>query len=141
MVYRRLRLRLELPVEVLRHTLERIREGDARARCAVSAGPVELRQIARDLNLLLDRAAASNAAGPPEQVRRDAAELRRLLLWALDQRPVPTLVLDAAGQTVAMNTAMQNIDPAPVDDAGNVAEGWVALNLEGTNLRVVHPSA
>lgn len=137
MVYRRLRLRLELPVEILRHTLERVREGDLRARCVVSAGPVEVRQIARDLNAVLDRWFTESAHAKSSPARREATELRRLLAWALDQQQVPTLVLDAEGNVVVMNQAMQELEPPQIDATGAVAEGWVARDLDGTSLRLV----
>lgn len=147
MVYRRLRLRLELPVEILRQTLERIRNGDARARCVVGPGPTELRQIARDLNAILDRGVGDpSAATGPTPARRDTAELRRLVAWALDQHAAPTLVIDEKGHPVAMNQAMQERqeadDARPVVDAeGTVTDGWVVSALDGTSLRVVQPAA
>ncbi|MCA9578206.1 MAG: hypothetical protein R3B40_08585 [Polyangiales bacterium] len=145
MVYRRLRLRLELPVEILRQTLERIRNGDARARCVVGPGPTELRQIARDLNAILDRGAGEPATPSADAERRDATELRRLLGWALDREAAPTLVIDAKGRVVAMNQAMrdrQDAEDAPpaVDAEGAVTEGWVVSELDGTTLRVVQPA-
>lgn len=146
MVYRRLRLRLELPVEILRQTLERIRNGDARARCVVGPGPTELRQIARDLNAILDSGVGDpSAATGPAPARRDTAELRRLVAWALDQHAAPTLIIDAEGHPVAMNQAMQERQDADdarpaVDAEGTVTDGWVVSALDGTSLRIVRPA-
>ena len=52
--YRRLRLRLELPIVALRDTLRRVRAGSWQARCPPVDAPREVEQIARDINWVLD---------------------------------------------------------------------------------------
>jgi PAS domain-containing protein len=111
----------------------------------VGAGPAELRQIARDLNAILDSGVGDPTARGHAPAQRDSAELRRLIAWALDQHPTPTLVLDADGHTVAMNRAMQERqdadDASPAVNAeGSVTDGWAMTELDGTALRIVQPA-
>lgn len=63
LVYRRLRLRLELPVVELMKTTDRYRNGNGLARCARTDSPFEIQRIEENLNWMLDRWSASGGAG------------------------------------------------------------------------------
>ena len=85
-----------------------------------------MRDIAKDLNWLLDQLMELNDAavgGPGAQ--RDG-DVRRVLALFLDRQPVPTLILDSYGNRVSSNTQAMDLD---VDDAG-----WTREPIEGTEL-------
>jgi hypothetical protein len=99
-----------------------------------------VRQIARDLNRLLDRWATESAATSPKRSAVDT-DLRLLLLWWMDQDRAPALVWATDGHVVAMNKAMQALESTPIDPSGGVAEGWVSEAIGSSNLCVVRPAA
>ncbi|MCB9550242.1 MAG: hypothetical protein H6706_30975 [Myxococcales bacterium] len=127
LVYRRLSLRLEIPIQDVRLTLERLRAGNPQARCALLESPAELRQIAKDLNWLADRwLERSRPAAPP----RGEAELRRLLAVLLDREPGPAQAVDGDDDIVAQNLAALELLAAPV------AGAWEDEAVAGTTLRL-----
>jgi HAMP domain-containing protein len=128
LVYRRLRLRLELPIDTLRQTTQRLRAGNAQARCPSLDAPAELQQVAADLNWLLDRWLREVHALHPQGPREE--ELYRLLHWLLDQSPAPLVVLDARDRRVAANRAALDLEGEP--DAAR----WRHEPLSGTSLRL-----
>lgn len=136
LVYRRLRTRLELPIEELRRTMQRIRAGNLQARCSLAEGPTEVMQIATDVDWLLDRWLAASAraqsgagAGPEAEAEdKRGDELRRLLCWLLDERARPTVVLDADGDRVAASKDALAAQPAA---------DWQEQEVPGTGLRVL----
>lgn len=128
LVFRRLRLRLELPVEAIRDTLERVRNGDPHRRCHPLDAPVELRQIATDVNLLLDRRHAATTAAHPEP-----AWLRPALLALLDREPRPTALLTADGALLAAN-------PAALAHPELGHPSWAREPLPGTDLSLARPN-
>lgn len=140
MVYQRLRLRLELPVELLRLTLHRLRTGDMRARCVIAEAPVELRDVARDLNVVLDRWLMESAGSTTAEGRREATDVRRLLVLLLDRESAPVVVLGADGRAVAMNQAMQALPLPRVEADGAVEPGWAEEPIAGTALRLLRQS-
>ncbi len=105
MVYRRLRLRIELPIEQLHSTTERIREGNLQARCGVIDGPVEVQRIGDDLNWLLDRTALAPEMREPPPVNQGERNLRRGFLWFLEQESRPAMVIDGDGNKISCNNA------------------------------------
>ncbi len=130
MVYRRLRLRLELPIEDLRRTTQNVRSGNLQARCIVGAGPLEIRQIANDFNWLLDQWLHQNRAGSPVGDDEKEAEIRRVLAYLLDRDPAPVVVVDEKGTPVAANRAGMMLAPNTAPD-----EAWVYDEVPGTSLR------
>ncbi len=132
-VYRRLRIRLELPIEELRQTTQRVRAGNLQARCITSAGPHEVKQIADDLNWLLDewlQESRDEVAGGDEERE---AEVRRALAWVLDHVESAVVVLDAQGNRVTANRAGLLVD-SPTDPA---ADRWTIEEVPGTSLRLL----
>ena len=129
-VYRRLRLRMELPIEELRRTTQSVREGNLQARCASGDGPLELRQLATDLNWVLDHWGPEEHQAPSPDARED--ELRRLLVWLLDRDSSPTLILDADNSRVSANREGLLLDgPAPDQDGA-----WTLEEIPNTSLRI-----
>lgn len=133
LVYRRLRLRLELPIEELRRTAHRVRMGNTQARCPTGAGPDEVKQIAQDLNWILDEWLYHGHPEASIHDERREAEIRRLLVWALDREPTPLVVVDADGHRVATNQAGMQLElPAPEASS----EGWTWQQIPHTSLRL-----
>ncbi len=130
MAYRRLRLRLELPVEELRRTTAAIRNGNHQARCPTAEGPYEIKTIARNLNWILDEWVRPNESGP-EDASRNAA-IRRLLLSFLDRESTPIVVVDDEGTKVLENAASLDVDEAiPTPERPGQ---WSLETIEGTDL-------
>ncbi len=100
-VSRRLRNRLEAPLIELDLALEGVRRGERMRRVSLeTGGPAEATRIAENLNWLLDREESSTTV-----VSNDATLHRALALHALDQDPLPTVVIDGDGQILAANRA------------------------------------
>ncbi|RMG13037.1 MAG: HAMP domain-containing protein [Deltaproteobacteria bacterium] len=135
LVYRRLRLHLELPIEGIRRTVQQVREGNLQARCAAGEGPSEIRQIARDLNWILDQVlqARDRPADKAEALRE--TELRRVIGRLLDRDGVPQILLDSQGHVVAASRAALSGEapPPPTDEAPGP---WDVEPIEGTHLRL-----
>lgn len=132
-VYRRLRIRLELPIEELRQTTQRVRAGNLQARCVTSAGPHEVKQIANDLNWLLDewlQESRNEVTGGDEERE---AEVRRALAWVLDRVESAVVVLDADGKRVTANRAGMLVD-SPTEPR---ADRWTVEEVPGTSLRLL----
>lgn len=130
-VYRRLRLRLEVPIEELRRTTQDVRAGNLQARCTITEGPLELKQIANDFNWLLDRwlKEVRDETGTHDDERE--AEVRRVLAYLLDRDPMPVMVLDAAGTRVIANRAGMQIETPQTD-----IQGWTIEDVPGTSFRL-----
>lgn len=132
-VYRRLRRRIEGPIEELRRTVRRLKSGNLQARCGVNSGPHEVRQIAADLNHVLDRYLATPPTSDLALTRRDAA-LRRVLARLLDREQTPVFVVDEDDLRVSSNQAALDLDLPEADD-----EAWARERVEGTSLYLVRP--
>lgn len=131
-VFRRLRARVELPIEAIQETTGAARAGNLQARAFVSDGPLELERIAADVNGILDaHMELERSKGQPEPEEADVASWRRLTAWALDRAGEPAVVLDAAGARVAASLSALEVD-APTD-----GPGWVAEEVEGTGWRLI----
>jgi HAMP domain-containing protein len=131
-VYRRLRLRLELPIEELRRTTHRVRMGNTQARCPTSEGPDEVKQIATDLNWVLDRWLYRGAGRDTrDQDSQREEQVRRALAWVLDQDQAPVVLLDAEGHPVATNQAGMLVELPAEGDAA-----WSLQDIPGTSLRL-----
>ncbi len=129
-VYRRLRLRLELPLEYIRRTMHAVRTGNRRARCGTVDGPTEVEQIAENIDWSLDHSQPleSPVSGPPPSAARDTA-LRRALAWMSTQHGQTLVLRDESGKLVfGDRLAFESL----CDDA----EAWREEPLEGTSLRV-----
>ncbi len=132
-VYRRLRVRLELPIEELFRTTQRVRAGNLQARCVTSAGPYEVKQIANDLNWLFDewlQESRDEVAGGDEERE---AEVRRTLAWVLDRVESAAVVLDAEGKRITANRAGMLVES--IDDP--TGERWTIEEVPGTSLRLL----
>ncbi len=132
LVYRRLRLRLELPLEDIRRTLRAVRNGNRHARCGSVDGPAELEQIAEDIDWMLDH---SRGVGRPERgqasaASRDAA-LRRALDWMGRRHGDTVLLLDA-------NAKLVFGDLEDFQDHEEHAEAWQREALAGTSLTLAY---
>lgn len=128
-VYRRMRARLEVPIEAVRRCLHAARGGNWQARCVASDGPLEVRQIADDVNWLLDelrqRAHADTEATEPVA--------RAALLAMLERCPGPAAVVDAQGHAVALNAAALDVVAATT---GTSWDGWAVTPLGADGLRL-----
>ncbi len=138
LVYRRLRVRIELPIEALRMTAHRIRAGNLQARCAID-GPHEVQQIATDFNWLLDRwLHTDERPGTPHDEAREA-EVRRALHWLLDREASPVVIVDGDGGFVAMNRATMEggsvPGTAPEEAELQIDDTWEMTEIPGTSLR------
>lgn len=126
MVYRQLRLRLEVPIDHLHRTTERIRAGNLQARCANTAGPLEVQRISTDINWLLDRIALAETKEKDSDDHERNLNVRQTLAWFLEQRDFPAMVLDGEGHKVACNTKALEVDAAFLDtlteDQGHMIE-------------------
>lgn len=132
-IYQQLRLRIELPIEELRRTTHSLRQGNLQARCPKSDAPAEIKQISRDIDWLLDHSLRASAHEAPRE--RGESDLRRLLVYLLDAREEPIVVLDATGHRVASNRAA--LDMA-TPERGNArdAKAWSSVSLEGTDFEL-----
>ncbi|MEC9441257.1 MAG: hypothetical protein VYE40_09160 [Myxococcota bacterium] len=132
-IYQQLRLRIELPIEELRRTTHSLRQGNLQARCPKSDAPAEIKQISRDIDWLLDHSLRASAHEAPRE--RGESDLRRLLVYLLDAREEPIVVLDATGRRVASNRAA--LDMA-TPERGNArdAKAWSSVSLEGTDFEL-----
>lgn len=140
-VYRRLRLRLELPIEELRRTTQRIREGNLHARCFVTDAPIEVKQITADLNWLLDQWQQKTERPIPTQDTREE-DIRRALCWLLDQQPSPTLLIDQSNAVVALNQQALSVDlPSALKEKGLSSDGWEILEIPSSGLRLLRQAA
>lgn len=142
-VYRRLRLRLELPIEELRRTTQRVRGGNLQARCPAGAGPYEVKQLADDLNWILDRWLHEGHDEPPAGDEEREAEVRRALAWLLDRQPTPAAILDGDGRRVTANQAALTQEvrlPAPEGSREDGA-AWTTVPIPGTSFRIATISA
>ncbi len=129
-VYRRLMLRLELPIAELHRTCVDARKGNLQARCPALQGPHEVVEIGRSLNWLLDQQLLSSPRHARDATRRQA-DLQRLLVWLVDRQPRPLAVLDATGETVVASQALLGAD----------ARDWPREEIPGTELRCAAPPA
>ncbi len=129
-VYRRLRLRLELPLNHIRRTMHAVRSGNRRARCGSVDGPTEVEQIAENIDWALDHSQplARPVSGGPEPVSRDT-ELRRALVWLTEQHGETVVLRDASGKLVFG-------DALAFESLREGAEDWREESLEGTSLRI-----
>ncbi len=129
-VSRRLRHRLQEPVERIRATIREARTGNIQIRCP-SEGPAELREIADHLNWLLDRRLqedlADEASGEADSQRYGDA-LRALL----DARSAPTAIFATDGRCVAASSsALEHVSNTEIDD-----DRWDLTAIEDTNWAV-----
>lgn len=134
LTYRRLRLRIEIPIEGLRATTQRVRGGNFEVRCSTSDCPIEIHQIADDLNWLLDRLIEKDRSTTPPDTSQDERDLRRLLVWLLDQERAPRVILDANGRRVATNTAAMDVE-LPELPLSEDAQDWEVNEIPSTHLR------
>ena len=136
LVYRRLRLHLELPIEGVRSTLQHVREGNMQARCATGEGPAEVRQIARDVNWLLDQLLQRSEPAVHHDHHRRDQEVRRVLAWLLDRSERPMIVVDGRGHVVAANRPALGPDLPPPPVEGEKEGPWRTEAISETGLRV-----
>jgi len=138
LVYRRLRLRLELPVVEVDGTLAAVRVGDAHRRCSIADAPAELQRVGDNVNWLIDRLHAPVVAAidtsPP---------LRAAMLHLVDRIPTPAALVDMRGDAVALNRACLEaaggegaplLGPAMSSAAAGapMPEGWTAEKVRDT---------
>jgi hypothetical protein len=134
LIYRRIRVRLELPIDQVRRTLERARADDFQARCrSLPLAPVEVVQIASHVNWLLDHLQLQRLRSGEVALTSSAADSHRALLEAMDLDERPRLLVDAAGRVLAKNRAALSSTFV----AG--ADGWSAIPVVGTTLRWMVP--
>ena len=132
-IYQQLRLRIELPIEELRRTTHSLRQGNLQARCPKSDAPAEIKQISRDIDWLLDHSLRASAHEAPRE--RGESDLRRLLVYLLDAREEPIVVLDATGRRVASNRAALDM-ATPGRGNARDAKAWSSVSLEGTDFEL-----
>ena len=142
-VYRRLRLRLELPLVELRRTTQRVRAGNLQARCSTGAGPHEIKQIARDLNWMLDHWGCESLGSTAAPNVEREAEVRRALAWLLDREPGPTVIIDAEGRKICANQAAIALGALvrPPEAASLDEATWSTDEISGTTLQLARLSS
>jgi hypothetical protein len=136
--YRRLRLRIELPIEAVRRTLDQVRHDNSQARCpTLLRAPVEIAQVGSQLNWVLDAWQAEVAATHPA-ASVEANELRSALVWALDRQHAPVCILDAEGQVIALSQAAIEIELPRVWRSGETEQpaGWIVEPIPHSTLHV-----
>lgn len=137
-IFRRMRLRLEVPLEAVRQTAHRVRAGNLQARVPRIRGAVELETLAQDFNWMLDQGLG---AGPRTAVASDdprADDIRRLLSWLLDRSGEAVMVLDGQGRRVAASDAAIGLKTPDLDDPHC---RWRADEVPGTDLTVLREEA
>lgn len=134
-VYRQLRLRLEVPIEHLHRTTERIRAGNLQARCAINTGPVEVQRIGTDINWLLDRIALADETLADERDHDRELEIRKTLGWLLDRHQHAALIIDEEGHKVACNRKALDLDLATLDELDE--SKYQAHKIEKTVFRFI----
>lgn len=111
-VVSRLRRRVIVPMVEMYDVLEAVRRGDLFRRCRANEGPIEIKRLAASINLLLDGGLTD---APVETSTSSGDAVRTALALLLEERPVPTVVVDARGNIVATN--------GPALDALNASDG------------------
>lgn len=137
MVYRRLRIRLDQPIDELYETTQRARDGNLWARCPPNNWPHEIKQMALNINWLLDRLSQeSYIPGSLGREEREAA-IRRSLLWCLEQESDPALILDANDHTIMLSKGAMSL-PQEAHDAlrGEEKKHWELTSIPDTDLRL-----
>lgn len=130
LIYRRIRVRLELPIDQVRRTLERARADDLQARCrSVPLAPVEVVQIAGHVNWLLDHLQAQIVRPGAALNTPAVADSHRALLEAMDLDERPRVLVDATGLVIAKNHAAFD---RPFDAS---AGDWEATAVQATSWR------
>lgn len=99
-VVSRLRRRVIAPMVEIYNVLEAVRGGDRYRRCRANEGPIEIKRLSSSINLLLDGGLTDAPIDRPSS-SNDA--VRTALAMLLEERSVPTLVVDAQGNIVATN--------------------------------------
>jgi PAS domain-containing protein len=134
LVFRRLRSRLEEPIEELDLTLAAARTGDPRRRSVILAGPAETRRIGENVNWLLD-CLEERSRPTVSASSRD----RALLISLLDKEPTPVLVVGDEGRILSSNQAALPVVGTQVRPAELVAAltaheplppGWESERVE-----------
>jgi hypothetical protein len=128
-LYRRLRLRFEIPLDGLRTVLERARTGDNQVRCHRHDAPSEIAQVTTHVDALLDRLQEAAQRG-----QSPTALPPRALVEAMDRVSTPLALEDDAGVVVAKNAAALDVD----DD---VIRAWPFTPVAASRHRWRHPKA
>lgn len=134
----RLQERLLVPIAEVRRVTEAALDGDGRRRVNARSAPPDLRQLAENLDRLLDdreldRARLASVDCAPTT---DAPLLRRALVLLLDRAERPAVVVTDGGQVVAASSSLLDLSPSPAELArssreGHVPVGWSARALPG----------
>ena len=116
LAYRRLRERLELPIEELRRVAHQVRHGNLQARASTDLAPAEITQIASDFNWILEQWLREHSTSEGDQ-RPPAEEhhIQRALGWMLDQESGPRALVDGHGRVIATNMAALDAAMPPQD--------------------------
>jgi nitrogen fixation/metabolism regulation signal transduction histidine kinase len=109
-VVSRLRRRVIAPMVEMYEVLEAVRRGDRYRRCRANEGPIEIKRLASSINLLLDGGLTD---APIETSSSSGDALRTALAMLLEERAVPTVVVDAQGNIVATNSPALDALNAP----------------------------
>jgi nitrogen fixation/metabolism regulation signal transduction histidine kinase len=111
-VVSRLRRRVIVPMVEMYEVLEAVRRGDLYRRCRANQGPIEIKRLASSINLLLDGGLTTTSV---ETSNSSGDAVRTALAILLEERAIPTVVVDSQGNIVATN--------GPALDALNASDG------------------
>jgi PAS domain-containing protein len=135
LVFRRLRSRLEEPIEELDLTLQAARTGDPRRRSVILTGPVETRRISENVNWMLD---CLEERSRPTMLNASSRD-RALLIALLDRESAPVFVVGDEGRILSSNQAALPVVGTTVRPAELVAAltaheplppGWASERVE-----------
>ncbi|MCK6520848.1 hypothetical protein L6R49_05330 [Myxococcota bacterium] len=130
---RRLRARIDDPLQELASALEGVQEGCAVRRVEVFEGPEEVRRVSALVNQLLDdRHRPLDARATPTH----DPDARAALRIALDTMPGPAVLLSADGRPQVANLAALALNAAELDLARAGAPPWTVIPVGETGARL-----
>ncbi|MEY3210194.1 MAG: hypothetical protein RIT28_675 [Pseudomonadota bacterium] len=131
---RRLRARIDDPLQELAAALEGVQEGCAVRRVEVFEGPEEVRRVSELVNRLLDDRRRPLDARPAPVNDPDA---RAALRVVLDELPGPVVLFSVDGRPQVANQAALALDAADLDVARAGAPPWTVTPIGETGARLV----
>lgn len=137
-ISRRLTRRIDLPLYEMEEALNGVRQGDTFRRVSITDSPVEVLRIADGVNALLDASMIRTTRTTIHAID----PVRAALLKLLDERPIPTLIVDEDGTVVATNRAAMALENAAVGRAARGEDsGWTRQEIgDGVALLELKPT-
>lgn len=121
LVLRQMRRRVLVPLLEIHRVLDSARSGDTHRRCTVGEASTEIEGVATAVNQMLDARAEHPSEQPPPTRDRVSRIEHATLLQLLDERTIPTVLVDEAGDILAGNQAALERLAGPDGEALRIA--------------------